>query len=232
MRPQGSFFFLESRTTNLLWLGLLGLVVIFFFMLVFEAVAIESRIGKQVGLQLEKYGYERAQVVVSGRDVALVGEVSSRTATQRAINIARSVDGVRAVTANMTIAPLRLSHIRLQRDQVGGMEVSGELASVGAIEDLKAQLGIFDSKQKVVNFQVQHVAEVTESPWLGILGEILEVAGKIENLLIEVGAYRVVVGGSVSSPAHYSEALVKIQDAAERHDLAVVNRLATIDRLN
>ena len=31
MQPHGSFFVLDNRTTNILWLGLLGLVVIFFF---------------------------------------------------------------------------------------------------------------------------------------------------------------------------------------------------------
>lgn len=232
MRPQGSFFFLETRTTNLLWLGLLGLVVIFFFMLVFEAVAIESRIGSQVDQQLEKYGFERAEVVVNGRDVALVGTVSSREASQRAVQIAKSVEGVRAVITQMEIDPLRHSHLRLRRDQIGGIEINGELASLQAIDDLKEYLSIFTANDGTVVFEVKHAAEVTESPWLAIVSEILSLTENIENLLIEVGAYRVVVGGSVSTSEQYMEAIKQIQDAAEKYELALINRLATIDRLN
>lgn len=232
MRPQGSFFFLESRTTNLLWLGLLGLVVIFFFMLVFEAVAIESRLAKQVSEQLSQFGYDRAEVNVNGRDVSLVGAVSSAEARQRMVNIATAVEGVRVVSTNLNIEPLRLSHLRLRRDQSGWLEVSGELASQEALERLREQLKFPEKGEETGVFAVVRSVEVTESPWLAVIEEILEVSGDIQNFFLEISAHRLVIGGAVDSAGKYVKVIARIQALTESHALDMVNRLATINRLD
>jgi len=135
------------------------------------------------------------------------------------------------VHTQLDIAPLRLSHVRMRRDQTGWQEVSGALPSVEGVQELREYLGLDQAPEGDEIFAVIHDAEVSESPWISIVDEVLDASTEVQNLLLEIGAWRLVVGGSVDSATKYAGAIALLEDLAQQNELTLVNRLATIDRL-
>lgn len=231
MGARDTAFNLDRRTVKLLCLGLFGLVAIFGCMVFFEAGPIENQIHSRVIEEISKGGFARTQISMEGRDVILNGAVSSSEARERIRIITKQVDGVREVIDNTDIAPLRLSHVRMRRDQTGWQEVSGELASLEGVQALRRYLGFNQAAEGEEVFAVSHDNEVSESPWISNIDEMLDAASDVQNLMLEVGAWRLVVGGTVDSETKYAGAIALLEDLAERNELTLVNQLATIDRL-
>jgi len=99
------------------------------------------------------------------------------------------------------------------------------------VRALRQYLGFDQGIEGEEIFAVTHDNEVSESPWMSIVGEVIDACAEVQNLMLEFGAWRLVVGGSVDSANKYASAIALLEELAEQNDLALVNQLATIDRL-
>jgi len=217
----------SEQTTNSLWLGLLGLVAIFFFALLFETMRIEQEIQAAVNSILHNAGYTRIETDVRGRDVTLRGAVSSKAAIQRSLALSSGAEGVRVVHSALDVAPVRLPHLHIEVDEASRLVVGGELPHAVHIDMLIDQLEAADYAAH--EFRVNLATETSEPDWLAGIGRLLKLCKEIKSLQIEVGASKVAVAGVLNDAAVYEAVVASFSSAAAEMGLEMVNRIATIN---
>lgn len=212
----------------MLWLGLLGLVIIFFFSLLFGAMRIEQEIRSGVDSVLHNAGYKRIVTDVRGRDVMLRGKVASDAAINRSLALSRGVEGVRSVQSALDVAPLRLPHLIIQGDDSNGLIVSGELPNALHVDMLLKQLA--QAGYKDADFRVEISTEISEPHWINAVAGMLKLSLDLQSLQIEIGANKVSIAGITDDSATYQILSSNFSAAAEEVNLQIVNRIATVRR--
>lgn len=216
----------NRNTTNLLWFGLLGLVVICFMALIFEAIKIERGLHQKVSGRVDEAGYRRVSVEARGRDILLDGHVSSHQATDRVVSLVSSVAGVRVVKPALKVAVLRLPHLRITATKAGLFEFTGELPDQAHADLLAELLG-----SKVVNSGNMNITiepETGEPEWIVAAARSFIVGKKVDNLEIEIGAGKISFAGRTVNPEFYQDVMDGLVIIASENGLQLINRLALL----
>lgn len=208
----------------MLWSGLLGLVVLWFFALLMEAPNMEREIGADVLRQLQSAGYRRVGAEVSGRDVTLTGAVSGRHAAGDAALIAAEVAGVRRIRDATVDAPLTLSWLRASRSARGEWRLRGRLSDRPSRDVVKEAFGIGGSL-RVEGLMVD--PEAAAAMWLPAMKQILDLVGVLEDTEIEVGGGNLEVAGELVDKSQYTGLINALEVLADAYGLRLVNRVAT-----
>ena len=224
MNEPGDSMSHESSRQGLLWLGFLGLVVLWFFALIFHAPAIERTLGQAVRERLVGVGFERIDVETRGRDVLLVGEVSGKMAAKQAKALASQVQGVRVVHDVTQLVERRLPWLRFIRGADGSWAVDGVLPETAAWDRLMQAL----NSRLPDHFEMHGHSDVeTGDPeWIDDLGELLEQIGGLERGRLEIGANSIEVGGMMTDIALHSRVEQYLTRYAESGRMSLVNRIA------
>ncbi len=203
--------------------GLLGLVVLYFFMLVIETSGIENQLQRNVLKVLIEAGYPRLNVSVRGRDIVLEGHVSSLQAQQKSILLAAGVNGVRIAKTRATIREVRLPHVKISRSRENEIRTSGELPDQLLVHRIGQDLGAISVAEISVD------PELSEADWIPAIVEIFDIGQGLDNFEFELGAGTLVFGGITDDPAVYLQTLDKLNLLATKFELKVSNRLATVE---
>lgn len=216
----------NQSVTNLLWFGLLGLVVICFMALIFEALKIERGLHQRVSGRVDEAGYRRVGVEARGRDILLNGHVSSREAADRVVSLVSSVAGVRVVKPALKVTVLRLPHLRISTSQEALFEFSGELPDQAHADLLTELLG-----SKVVNsgnMRITIEPETGEPEWIVAAARSFILGKKVDNLEIEIGAGKISFAGRTANPEIYQDVMDELVMIAGENGLQMINRLALL----
>ena len=214
----------ETPRQRLLWLGLLGLVVLWFFALVFRGTDIEQDIAERVSGRLDAAGFERVVVEISGRDVELRGQVSGQASIGRALELARGVEGVRLVRDATRKAVVSLPWLRMVRSDDGTWDIRGVLATESDWEGLTSEL-----QQRTPDrfrLEPQTDPERGDAEWIGGIGQLLQRLIELEQGRLEVGAGFIEAGGMVADIGGHAVLLEELEKFADSAQLTLVNRIA------
>lgn len=216
----------NRNTTNLLWFGLLGLVVICFMALVFEAIEIERGIHHTVSGRVDEAGYRRVGVEARGRDILLDGHVSSRQAIDRVVSLVSSVAGVRVVKPALKVATLRLPHLRITTSKEGLFEFTGELPDQSHADLLGELLGPRVVESGNMNITIE--PETAEPEWIVAAARSFIIGKEVDDLEIEIGAGKLSFAGRTVNPLFYQDIMDGLAIIAGENGLQVINRLALL----
>ncbi|MGI9316340.1 MAG: BON domain-containing protein, partial [bacterium] len=165
--------FANTRISRLLWFGLLGLVVICFMALIFEAIWIERELNQKVSNRIEEAGFQRVKAEARGRDIHLRGLVSSDQAIVRVVKLAGSVSGVRRVEPKIKIGVYRMPHLRIIVEENGQLRFTGELPDEIYVQQLIDSLGT--DRIAAAGLQISIEPETSEPEWIGAVAEFLAI---------------------------------------------------------
>lgn len=214
----------SQRTSHILWFGLLGLIVICFMALLFEAIWIERELNQQVAARIQKAGYKRVAVEARGRDILLNGQASSHQAIARMLKLATSVYGVRHAGSAIEIKPLRLPHARMQLDSAGVIRLTGEVPDPIYVQQLVDSIGPDLRNAMVVEISIE--PETGEPDWIQAAAQFLEMGRGIRDFSLEIGAGQVSMGGNTDEPEVYQRLMAQVESVCEENGLYLINRLA------
>ncbi len=216
----------ESELQRWLWLGLLGLVVLWFFALIFHGPVIERRLGEEVHERLAAAGFERIVVEVRGRDVVLQGEVSGQAALRQGVALAQDVQGVRVVHDKTRQFVVRLPWLRITRETDDGWAITGVLPDNDAREKLAALLQSLLPGRHSVKLETD--PEAGDPAWMDAIGELLPHISDLDRGRLEIGAGFIEVGGEVSDIARHSVMERALNQYAADSRMTLVNRIALL----
>lgn len=216
----------SPRTGHILWFGLLGLIVICFMALLFEAIWIERELNQQVSARIQKAGYKRVTVETRGRDIVLNGQASSNQAIARMLKLATSVYGVRRADSAIEIEPFRLPHARMQLDSAGRIHLTGEVPDPIYVQQLVDSIAPDLRNSVIVEISIE--PETGEPDWIQAAAQFLSMSRKINDFKLEIGAGQVSMGGNTDDPEVYQALMAQVNSVCEENGLYLINRLAQI----
>lgn len=207
-----------------LWLGLLGLVVLWFFALVFRGPVIEQQLAGQINDRLASAGFQRVGVEMSGRDARLVGEVSGRAALEMARELVLGVAGVRRVRDATTQRVASLPWLRMTRSGDGEALVSGSLPDPGGWRVIDAEL------ERAVpgryTLSVHTDPERGDAPWVREFAGILPRIMVLERGRVEIGAGFLEADGLTADVGRHAALVSALTQIAADAGLTLVDRIA------
>ncbi len=156
------------------WLAaLLGLPLLFFFMISDRQGPVESDLNDRVRKELIDRDVSWAEVNLAqrGRDVMLSGAAPDEAARDLAVATAEGVYGVRQVDHNIEILPLKSPELALSTDG-SGITLQGLLPSQAHIDSTVAAAGEAFGADNVQN-QLSVGERLKESAWLDNIGTVL-----------------------------------------------------------
>ena len=215
-----------SRTSHKLWFGLLGLIVICFLALLFEAIWIERELNRQVSDRIQQAGYKRVEVETRGRDIVLSGQASSDQAVARLLKLATAVYGVRRADSVMEIKPFRLPHVRMQLDKAGVVHLTGEVPDPMHVQRLIDSIEPDLRESAVVEILID--PETGEPEWIQIAAQFLAMGRKVSDFDLEIGAGQVSLRGETDDLDIYREVMTHSKSLCEENGLYLINRLAQL----
>ncbi len=214
----------ESTSIRTLLLGLLGLVVLYFFMMIIETSRIEKQLSLSVNTALVDAGFIRIHSDIRGRDIILKGQVASHQALKKSITLAAKIDGVRIVRADITIHPMQLPYIKFRFNQNKITGMSGSLSDSGLLENLVPRTNLKFAAT------ISQNPELAEAKWLPAIEQLIVLGKRLQKADVEIGAGVLDFGGTTDDPAVYLEVEGKLNTLAEKWNLRIVNRVATVSR--
>lgn len=209
----------------LLWLGLLGLVVIFVGAMGTEALRIERSLTQQTGVVIKSAGYTRVLPDVRGRDLHLTGFVSSMEGKRRVEQLAATVAGVRRINSTVEVAVSKLPWLRLVTDDGGALTLWGHLPRQ---QDLDHVMSVLTANGMEVQNNAEVDIEVGTPDWWPLLLPVLEMADFLERYRMEIGAKEIMVGGRAKSTIALNSALEALRVASDSMALRLTNRIAIL----
>ena len=217
----------EQRVVKLLWLGLLGLVVIFVVAIVTVTIPMENRLKQAVDRNLQEAGYSRVVIRAAGRDVVLLGNVASSEAEQKAIAVTRAVTGVKRVASQLSFHPVRVSHIVLRRSEQGEISIVGEVSDQAHVIALGNR---FPQDYSKFASTISINPEVSEPKNLALIGHAESVSNGVEQLKIELDATQMIYSGVTTGLAKYLMVIQAVEEICKESGLKLVNQLATVSK--
>ncbi len=215
-------FFKQQRLK--LGLGLAGLLVLEAALLVMETASIESDIAGRTTETLQRKGFKRIEIEVAGRDVTLTGAVSSAIAQETVVGLSAHTYGVRSVTANLEIKPLRLPHLRISRTLENILRLEGEVPT----QKLANQIADFAANSinhsGIIN-QLYADPETTDPPWINAAQGIVAEADQLFGMEIVIGADQLSLGGLIAGQSDYNVIVQRVQQFANDHELQFINKI-------
>jgi hypothetical protein len=209
----------------MLWYGLLGLIMLWFFSLLVEVPDMEQEISAGVTSELRAAGYGRVLAEVRGRDVTLMGQVAGRHGAAAAVAIAGGVDGVRVVRDATIDAALGLPWLRAALDNAGRWRLGGVLPDP---ESRQATVEAFGEHGGVEEEKLVLDAETATADWLPAIGGLLAIARKLDQAEFEIGAGYLDLAGVLVDRGGYAGLMEQLETYAGTHNLRLVNRVATL----
>lgn len=213
----------------LLWIGLLGLVMLYFAMLMITALPVERRLGQQIEKAIDDSGLTRVNPALRGRDVVLHGSVSSPEMIARARQLVETVDGVRKVDAMLAVEVWKLPWLRLQSDEEGGRVMTGRLPLAGQRDQVAEALS---NAGVVAENRIRVDPEVAMPDWIELVQPLFESGEELERFSMEIGAGKLTVGGRLYSAGSVQSRLQVLGDLADPFDLQIINRIAMVSRVD
>ena len=216
----------ETSAAVALWLGLLGLVVLWFFALIFHGPMMERRIGQAVSDRLVEAGFQRIVVETRGRDILLAGDVSGNGAKRVALALARDVPGVRVVRDRMHLIEAQLPWLRVRRQDSGDWQVSGVLPDQSVWDEVTQ---LFEERiSDQYTLQSRTDPETGDPDWIATAGELLSLVAELEQCSLEIGAGFVEVGGIMTDVARHNVLQKALDQIAGAAAITVINRIALL----
>ncbi len=204
--------------------GLVGLLMLEMGLVIVEKPGIESDIASRASVILKQRGYGRIAVVVDGREVALNGAVSSRTAEKLAVEYSKSIYGVGSVTSQLQITPLRLPHLIISRDLNRDLKLEGEVPAQNLVDQFVELAKSTISHDSFVNF-LHANPEVADPIWVGAVEGIMQEGNRLLSMNIEIGAGRLALGGLMDRESDYNVLIKRVQQFTSEQQLLFVNKI-------
>ncbi len=166
--PNNPSFICRGLPRGLWWLiALLGLALLYILMLNAREGVIESDLQGRTADALGAAGFDWAKVDLDrrGRDVLLSGAAPSTQDRDRAIELAREVEGVRIVESSVEIAAPLASPSLMIEHQHGKVVLAGRLASRAAVDEVVNAARKTWGEDRVDN-QLEISNQVGEAAWI------------------------------------------------------------------
>lgn len=200
--------------------GLIGLVLIWLFMLLFDWDDIEKDVAANASATLQQSGLDWVEVNNSnrGRDVLLSGV--SRVAGQKdqLKQLVLGAKGVREVDVSaVELRPYKPASLNISRSE-HGLTVSGELQSVADSDQLWVTLG--EKTGLAVEGNVTANPDTEQPAWLSSIGSIAAAVSPVESSSVGIEKGNLSIAGVVRSDAVYGQVL---------DQLAAVSGINTVD---
>lgn len=216
-----SIFRCRRSQKPLLW-GLAALVIIYTLCIYFSAPKMQNSLSKEVAEIMRVRGFDRITTRASGRDIILVGNVSSESAALSALNFAASGWGVRKIFSELELKPLRLPHLVFQRNIDGGINVMGEVPHQNDVEKIMEIIQRYSTGNSV-QYSVVANPEVTDPNWIELVDTVLQESDQIDGLELEIGAGQISIGGLIPNESSYAVFLKRIEQFIFNFELELIN---------
>jgi outer membrane protein OmpA-like peptidoglycan-associated protein len=197
-------------------------VIVFSLCIYFSTPKIQNSLSKEVAEIMRARGFDRIMIRASGRDIILVGNVSSDSAALSALNFAASGWGVRKVSSELELKPLRLPHLVFQRNIDGGINVTGEVPRQNDVEKILEIIQRY-SRGSPVQYSVAANPEVTDPNWIELVDAVLQESEQIGGLEFEIGAGQISIGGLIPNEPSYAVFLKRIKQFIFNFELELIN---------
>lgn len=189
--------FIVPRVAGTLVFGICALITIAASLAWYHSARFEMELAQRVLENLQAEGFEVQEVRVRGREVALLGEVDAHVDRGRIIEIASSVDGVRAVRDERKVVNyVDGRHFELH-SYAGITTVEGELPEQGdvalVVDAIRNHFGV---DPLGANLEIRRA--VRRPPFLDHLAAILDITAAVSPLTIEYVQDSLRIAGDVS----------------------------------
>jgi OOP family OmpA-OmpF porin len=204
--------------------GLAGLLALEVAMLLVVKPGIDRDILTRTSGLLDQSGYKRIDVQVSGREVVLNGAVSGTSAESTALEVAESVYGVRSVTSNLELSPLRLPHLKVSRTPDNNLKLEGEVPTQYLVDRFIELAKSTVSHQDFVSLLLAD-PEVMDPQWVDAVKAVMVEGNYLSGMEIEIGAGQLSLGGLMADAAGYGVLIKRIQQFSRDQNLSFTNRI-------
>jgi len=189
-------------STSWWWLSmLLGLALLYFFMLTAKQTLVENNLQTRVQQQLNAEGIKGAIVTLKqrGRDVLLSGSVATEQERKRVITLVNRIEGVRVVS-NAIIVPTQASPTLVLTAEQGTLLLSGVFPSQVQIDDFVQQAQLLYGENNVDN-QLTVGDNIASPTWLSDSKLLFPVLKTVDKVTVTLAKGVPVLSGSVYSEA-------------------------------
>ena len=170
------------------WLiALIGLPLIFYFMISARQEPIENDISERIKQELtdkELSWWAEVNLDQRGRDVMLGGDAPDEASRDQAIQVAQGIHGVRVVEHDINIVPLKSPELSLETLD-GKVMLKGILPSQADIDSAAAAAGAAFGVDNITN-ELNVGERLKSSDWIGKLATFLPVLATFKSPALDI----------------------------------------------